>query len=208
MSTNDAIGRRPLVLLAILFEGGLGVLACLAGWLLEIPTWEKIHWNVPDVLWGVAGCVPMLVIFWACWRWPMRPWKSLKEFSESIIGPLFRPCTLFDLAIIALCAGVGEELLFRGLVQTLLCTRLETWQGLALAGLAFGLLHPFSTTYIVLATAVGIYLGWLFLLTENLLVVILIHGLYDFAALVFLARASPQTDIPGVRSQESGIRDQ
>ena len=192
--TTDEIGRRPLVLLAILFEGGLGVLACLIGWWLEIPPWEKIHWRVEVMLWGIAGCIPMLLGFWVCLRWPWGPLKPIKEFSDRIIRPIFRPCTLADLALISLVAGIGEEMLFRGVLQTLLCGQLDTWLGIVLASLIFGLMHPFSAAYVVLATGVGIYLGWIFVLTDNLLTVILIHGLYDFAALVYFARTTPRPD--------------
>ena len=127
MSINDEIGRRPLLLLAILFEGGLGVAACLVGWWLEIPPWQMIHWHLEDVFWGVAGCLPMLLGFWACLCWPWGPLKAIKEFSERVIRPLFRPCTLIDLALISLVAGLGEEMLFRGFLQTFFCDRMETW---------------------------------------------------------------------------------
>jgi membrane protease YdiL (CAAX protease family) len=196
VSTSTEIGRRPLVLLAILFEGGLGVVACLVGWWVEIFPISMIRWRIGDVFWGILGCLPMLLGFWACLRWPWGPLKSIKEFSEGIIRPLFRPCTLLDLAVISLVAGIGEEMLFRGLLQTYLCDQLDVWLGVILASLAFGLVHPFSTVYVVLAAVVGIYLGWLFIWTDNLLVVILIHGLYDFGALVYFARTAPQPGAP------------
>jgi len=206
VSTNDAIGRRPLILLAILFEGGLGVVACLVGWWLGIPIWQMISWQTGDIILGIAGSVPMLLGFWACLRWPWGPLKAIKDFSDRIIRPLFRPCTLVDLAIISLVAGIGEEMLFRGLLQTYLCERLETWLAVFLSSLIFGLMHPFSGTYVVLATGVGIYLGWLFLLTNNLLVVILIHGLYDFVALVYFARTAPPAE-PLLRVHEEASLD-
>jgi membrane protease YdiL (CAAX protease family) len=36
----------------------------------------------------------------------------------------------------------------------------------------------------------GAFLGWIFLVTENLLPVIITHGLYDFLALAYLTRVS------------------
>ena len=168
--------------------------ACLVGWWLDIRPWQMISWQTGDFFLGIAGSVPMLLGFWACLRWPWGPLKAIKDFSDRIIRPLFRSCTLFDLAIISLVAGIGEEMLFRGLLQTYLCERLETWLAVFLASLIFGLMHPFSGVYVALATGVGIYLGWLFLLTNNLLVAILIHGLYDFAALVYFARTPAPAD--------------
>jgi membrane protease YdiL (CAAX protease family) len=57
-----------------------------------------------------------------------------------------------------------------------------------LASLVFGLLHALTATYAVLATFMGVYLGAVWLGTGNLLVVVLAHALYDFAALVYLTR--------------------
>jgi uncharacterized protein len=91
-------------------------------------------------------------------------------------------------------------------LQTYLCGRLEIWLGVFLASLLFGLMHPFSGIYVVLATGVGIYVGRLFLLTDNLLVAILIHGLYDFAALVYFARTTPPAD-PILRVTEEASLD-
>jgi membrane protease YdiL (CAAX protease family) len=58
--------------------------------------------------------------------------------------------------------------------------------GLLLASLLFGLLHPLTVMYFVLASLVGVYLGCWQLATDNLLVVIVAHALYDFVALVYL----------------------
>jgi uncharacterized protein len=81
--------------------------------------------------------------------------------------------------------------LFRGVVQTLLhqWTGSE-WTSLLLAGLLFGLLHAITRTYVVLATLVGVYLGWLWLATGNLLAPITAHAVYDFGALWYLRQTS------------------
>jgi membrane protease YdiL (CAAX protease family) len=44
---------------------------------------------------------------------------------------------------------------------------------------------------VVLAAAIGLYLGWLFDLSGNLLLVIVAHALYDFVILVYLQRRAP-----------------
>jgi membrane protease YdiL (CAAX protease family) len=52
----------------------------------------------------------------------------------------------------------------------------------------FGALHALTPTYAILATLAGAYLGSVWLITGNLLVVIIAHGFYDFIALVYLLR--------------------
>ena len=109
--------RRQLVYLGGLFEGGLGALACLLGWLIGQPVWRWFHWNARDAALGVAACVPMLVVFSLCLRWPIGPLGRIKQFCDEVIRPLFAPCSLIDLAFIAVLAGFGEEMLFRGVLQ-------------------------------------------------------------------------------------------
>jgi membrane protease YdiL (CAAX protease family) len=92
-------------------------------------------------------------------------------------------------------------MLFRGVVQGRLARWLGPWQGLAAASLLFGLLHPISLTYVLLAAAFGAYLGWFWMTTDNLLAVIVTHALYDFLALVYLLRR-PRPMVPESTTQE------
>ncbi|HKW87104.1 MAG TPA: CPBP family intramembrane glutamic endopeptidase [Nitrospiraceae bacterium] len=185
---DDPPCRRRIVLLAVLFEAGLGVLALAVGWAIHCPIWQSVQWNFNDGLFALAATVPLLLIFLACVRWPIGPLARIKTFAEEVLKPLFRSCTLLDLAAISLAAGFGEEALFRGILQSALSRWLALWLALTLASLLFGLLHWITPTYAVLATLIGAYLGWLFIDSGNLLVPILVHALYDFFALAFVAK--------------------
>jgi membrane protease YdiL (CAAX protease family) len=55
-------------------------------------------------------------------------------------------------------------------------------------------MHPMTPAYAVLASLAGAYLGWAYLATENLLVPVLAHALYDFTALVYLLRKPGAAD--------------
>lgn len=179
-------GARAIVGAALLFEGGLGLLAWILGWLFDQPPLSQIHNNLPDVALAAAATVPLVVGLWLITRYPVGPLRALVELVEEVIAPLFRDCTIVELALIALVAGVGEEMLFRGIVQQALADRLNPAAGIAVASLLFGLAHPITRTYVALAAIIGCYLGVLLLLTGNLLVPILVHGLYDFVALAYL----------------------
>jgi membrane protease YdiL (CAAX protease family) len=89
-------------------------------------------------------------------------------------------------------AGLGEELLFRGLVQAGLARLISgpagIWIALLAASLLFGVFHWLSTTYALLAAAAGLYFGWLLIATGSLWPPVVAHALYDFAALWYLLR--------------------
>ena len=184
---ND-VRRRDILLLAVGLEGGLGALAAAVGWLIDCPPWHGLHGDVQDTLLGVYATLPLLFIFLLCVHWPVGPLKRIKAFADDVIRPWFRSCTLFDLATVALLAGLSEELLFRGLLQDLVSRWFHPWLALACASLLFGLLHTITPTYALLATLMGGYLGWLYLRTGNLLVAVVAHALYDFCALAYVLK--------------------
>ena len=57
-----------------------------------------------------------------------------------------------------------------------------------IASVIFGLAHYLSPTYAIYAGLVGLYLGIIFQASENLYIVMAIHALYDFIALVYLVK--------------------
>jgi membrane protease YdiL (CAAX protease family) len=64
------------------------------------------------------------------------------------------------------------------------------WLALAAASVSFGLVHFASRAYATVAGIIGLYLGALFLWQESLLAPIVTHTLYDFVALLYVARRS------------------
>jgi membrane protease YdiL (CAAX protease family) len=184
----ESMPRRDALLLAISFEGGLVLLALLLGWLFGEPPLQRVYWTADDLGMGIAATGPLLLGFWVCLRWPVRPLRRIKQFSEEFIRPFFKACSVLDLAVIAVVAGCGEEMLFRGVVQASIDRWLGVGYGLAIASILFGLLHCITPTYALLAAVVGVYFGVLVMRTDNLLVVIVPHALYDFVALVVLVR--------------------
>jgi len=183
---RDSQRRRTVILLAILFEGGLIVLAFVGGRLLERPSLELIRPSWQACLVGLAATVPLLppVLWLSHSKWP--PFRRLMHEVERTLVPLFSRSTTFDFALIAILAGLGEEALFRGLIQTSIASSLGVWAGLGITSVLFGLLHLVTRTYAVIATMFGVYLGWLYLATGDLFVAVVAHSLYDFVALKYL----------------------
>lgn len=139
-------------------------------------------------LWGVAASLPLgLGLAWMLTT-SWFPIRRLVALVTEQIGPAVAGCSVAELALMALAAGVSEEVLFRGVVQTGLARAVPVWLALMAASAAFGLVHFASRAYAAVAGIMGVYLGTLFLVQGSLLAPIVTHTLYDFVALVYLAR--------------------
>jgi uncharacterized protein len=181
-------GWPRIVILALLFEGGLGVLAILAGMLMAFPPWRQLNFAPAQFGYGLAATLPMLVALVIIRSIRVGPLGRLNTIVDELVAPLFGKCGILQLAMISIVAGIGEELLFRGVVQPLLIDWLGMITGLVAASVIFGLMHAITPTYALLATAVGAYLGWLTLFTGGVIAPMVAHALYDFVALIFLTR--------------------
>ena len=121
---------------------------------------------------------------------------SCYEFKDRVVRPLADALDISGSAVVAVCAGVGEELFFRGLVQTEL--------GIVAASVLFSVLHfgPAAFKYLLISviyTAIGFYFGFLLVFYHSLWVPIVAHVTYDFIALIYIRyfdRSAP-TPQPG-----------
>lgn len=195
---SEAPARNAVVLLAVVVEGGLLFLAWLLGWLLDRQPFGLIVWSFRDTLLAVGLTLPLVLLALILLRWPLGPFARIRRFTHEVLVPLLVPCTRIDLVGIATLAGLGEEMMFRGLLQVVFSGWLGRVWGLVLASALFGLLHAVTLTYALFAGLMGLYLGWLWMWTGNLLVPILVHALYDLALLWYLLpRPGLPTDNPG-----------
>jgi uncharacterized protein len=175
----------------------LALLAVGLGFFMETPPWRRLSWKADAIAWGCAAVVPMVLGLLLIRRAKQGPLARLNRIVDRLLVPLFGACNWMQLALISLVAGVGEELLFRGVVQPVFSIWLGAAAGLGLASAVFGLLHAITITYAVLATLVGTYLGWLAIATGNLVAPIITHALYDFIALLILLRIDLKSDPDG-----------
>ena len=185
--------RQNMVAVAAAFEGGLAVLAWFLGWMFGYPPADTIRWRLVDVGYGLLWTLPLIppMLLMARSRW--RPFVRIQQIISAIIVPLFSGCTIFQLALISILAGLGEEALFRGFVQNSLAQEGNAWGAIVVASILFGLAHMITPAYALLATLIGVYLGWLMQFHDNLIVSITVHAAYDFVALVYLVRLNPRS---------------
>jgi membrane protease YdiL (CAAX protease family) len=181
---------------ALAFEVGIGGIAVALGWLAGYSPLATLSWSVQALVVGMLAAVPMLAAFSVSWLTDAAPFRRIREQLDRVLPLLFPTRSLVAMAVISAAAGLGEELLFRGLVQGALGAWLGPWIALVIASVLFGLVHAITPAYVVLATTIGGYLGWLWIATGNLLVPIAAHAFYDFVALVVLVKPVDRTTLP------------
>ncbi|HEY2253807.1 MAG TPA: CPBP family intramembrane glutamic endopeptidase [Planctomycetaceae bacterium] len=176
----DLTDRYHFLSVAVLFEGSLIGIASALGWWFGVDPLARLDWTWPGLIWGLAATVPMFVTFFAANRFPIGPLRDIKRFLHEELGPSLVACRWYDLLLVAMVAGIGEELLFRGVLQSLI--------GNFWSNVIFGLLHFITLPYAILAGLIGGFLGWVLNQSENILAPIIAHGLYDFLAFLVVAR--------------------
>jgi len=175
-----------IIRLAIAFEAAIFLVALTWGWIGDEPPLELLHANWAGLLAGTVATIPLAFFMWVCSRSSLGILKELMRNVEEQIVPLFRGASTRNLLFVSALAGIGEECLFRGVLQAELTGWLGLGWALALSSLIFGLAHLITPTYAVFAGLIGAYFGVLMILTDNLLVPVMAHALYDYVALRFL----------------------
>jgi membrane protease YdiL (CAAX protease family) len=103
------------------------------------------------------------------------------------LRPIAHGLTLWQIVVIAFFSSLGEELLFRGLLQP--------WLTLLPTAVLFGLCHqvPGEARWVwaCWATVVGLAFGAIFALTGSLLGALLAHAVINAVNLVFLRDHDP-----------------
>lgn len=214
---TDSAEQTPdqVYLTAVLFESLLAVAALLLGWMLGpdpralIPEldWEQTWPLISGLLYGLLAAIPILVLIEGVRRLPWEPVRELERLTDDSLIKLLLRLRPGELIVISVCAGIGEELLFRGWMlpwlvggPVLEAGRFELVVGVIASSIAFGLMHPITKLYVVIAAVMGLYFAVLMIWSGNLLVPIVAHATYDAVQLIMTAR---QSDREREQSDES-----
>lgn len=105
---------------AVAVEGGLGVLAIVLGYFFGpdprelVPRLDQIGYLIGGLGLGVLATFPLLLLMAVIRRIKHPAIEELDQLSEHPMIELMLKLGPLELLMISLCAGVGEELLFRG----------------------------------------------------------------------------------------------
>ena len=175
---------------AVVFELSLAVLAFLIGWPVGIDPWSAFEPNLRGLVIGTIATGPLVLLLLICDRDTFAPMRRIRELLEQFILPSLRGRPIWQLAVMAASAGIGEETLFRGLLQDGLRNAIGPEPALVITSFVFGLLHALTPTYAILATGISLYLGVIYDQAGNLMVPVVAHGLYDLIALIYFLQTS------------------
>lgn len=177
----SAFSRSRFLTLVAWVQGGVLLLAFLIGWMIQLDPLSLVHWDGRSFVFGLLAVVPMLGLY------AFSP--GLRKLAIDALGESLSRCRWYDLVLLAALAGVGEELLFRGVIDSGL-SRINPWLALIVSNVAFGLLHAMSRNYFLATTVIGLAMHFLANATgeRNLLAPMLAHGVYDYIAFHLLIR--------------------
>ncbi len=176
-----------VAVLAIATQSLLMLVAWIASRALQLhPSWGDPS---RDIIIGLLAALVLAAINYLLLEHLPAGWivDGVRAVYHELLIPLFSRVSRPGIVLIGIAAGIGEEWLFRGVLQPTL--------GLVPASVLFGLAHvggarmlPFG----VWATAMGFALGGLAIATGGLVAPIVAHGVYDIVALEYIRRGAHQ----------------
>ncbi len=161
--------------------------------------WPTITAPAIGLLTGVYFFVALLPLFQSLRgpRWRTAYAAAIRRGFSTLPGVL--PNTGAERAgfiLLSLSAGICEEILFRGFLIRLLnggALAFPLVGALAASSLLFGLGHAYQGFKGVISTTVGgLFMGLLFLLSGNLVFVMVAHALLDMQVVYVLGSAAPK----------------
>jgi hypothetical protein len=189
----------PLAFWTTFVLGSLAIPAAIAlAHLLDVDFSPHFEITAKAALIGAGATLPpSLMLFWFM-RSTWRPVASFRESQIAFLANLGFRLTPLRIALLSAVAGVGEELLFRGVLQAAADRHLPVLAAILLPNILFAALHARTVLYALAAGAIGVYLGVLFWATGSLIAAMIAHALYDCVAFEWarriLKQRAPPTD--------------
>lgn len=119
-------------------------------------------------------------------------WLRLHAFYQltALLHDLTRQLTWPQIVILSVLAGLGEELLFRGVIQSWLTEFIGVYSAIVISSVIFATLHALTLYYFVFTFLLSLLLAFLFHTTQSMAFLVVIHAVYDVIALGVIAKYS------------------
>jgi ABC-type Na+ efflux pump permease subunit/membrane protease YdiL (CAAX protease family) len=132
-----------------------------------------------------------------------RFWPQDTESARAMLKlllPSLRQHPVLTVVAVGLLAGVCEELLYRGPLQTALARRLPPWLALSVGAVLFAAAH-LDLQGMLFRTLLGVILGWIVLRGGSIFPAMLMHAAIDSTQMALLTRVSHRVG-PGVSASD------
>lgn len=130
------------------------------------------QWNDKKIF-IIGGAAGLAVVLLDCLLMKLLPPSYYDD--GGLNERIFRDRSVLHIAFIAAVVAFSEELLFRGIIQTHV--------GLVISSLIFAVVHYrylFNWFLFLNVIVLSFFIGYIFLLTDNLVVTIFMHFIIDF----------------------------
>ncbi|MBK6937275.1 MAG: CPBP family intramembrane metalloprotease [Chitinophagaceae bacterium] len=119
-------------------------------------------------------------------NWMREKEDDAGETAKALLSLRTPPDLLINIFFIGVLAGVGEELLFRGVIQRILIRLFKNqWAGIVIAAFVFSAVH-FQFYGFVPRFLLGIFLGLIFWYSGSLWTSMLAHAIYNSVQVVLV----------------------
>lgn len=179
------LSRRALLVSTVAVEGAIFLAAALLLWLTGLS--PELSATPSHIALGATVGLVMAVCAAPLMRADWVILRRLRKDFDLVIA-LFSKSSWIELALFSLLAGVAEETLFRGVMQTWLEPLAGPTVAIVAVAVVFGLVHAISRPYVIFAFVLGLILGALFYFSRSLAAAMTAHAVYDFAALLYGTR--------------------
>jgi hypothetical protein len=177
---------------ALITEGLLIIVSYVVSGLMDVP----VIWGADPLLvvLGALAAFPLLWMNHFAWRWAeKRPDSLYARFSREIVVPLCKQVKPPLALVLGVLSGFGEELFFRGVLNSLVTDELGAVVSAISTSVLFAYVHFIGQErrfggMIPLYSAVGLYIWTLVTLTGSLTAAMVCHGLYNFLAIVSIRK--------------------
>lgn len=171
-----------LILFSIIMAAALAALGVTVGQFVDVSPLATLSLQPAMFLLGAVLAMPLFGIDALLQN--VQEDTASEVYSLSIFGTTTPVLSVVALAAaVTLATGVGEETLFRGLIQQGIASLAGPWVGLVVGAGVFGLAHKMGPSDVLFISLSGAYMGLVFLQYGDLTVPIATHATYDFLIL-------------------------
>jgi len=171
-----------------LIAGGAGAAAAF-----QSPIYDTLSFSSSAWLNGIEAVLPLGALAFVLDK--VEPYfpplqdvtKATNRSVLALLGGKRKPLIALGVSLaLGAIAGLGEELIFRGVLQNELTPRIGESVSLMSTSVIFGLLHAVTPLYAAIATIASLFFGYIYIDSGfNLAVPIVCHSVYDVLALLW-----------------------